>query len=509
MAQLHGSDADALPDGPINKAAFAGGGGKRVFRKSFRTRVRDKVRAVGQQRMDGEDEKGKGSPRKKAAGARLLRADDSGDEDNSMSQGKSAVGRRISDLIRLKVMVGVMVILVVVGLLNVQEPSLERQRVLESLCAARGTVGSEQDALLVEEAAARFMTAGEQEILAREFVPLDLEQAAATAAAASSSTCGQSCADAVGTAVAGLVRSNSTAVAGALLASTGLSARTVGGTGEGATPTSLPADALSPLSMGYLVQLQMVLQAHPEIVALRVDESTVLQRNGRRSELRDTEIVEVYADATTPAVDPAVGSAWLRQYQQSGGSVPSWEAGPSLALARRISAWAEFDDSRRVRTASIWQFVQTNAIILLLAVQAALLTRDVHRLLVRPIERLAEHLRPVLSDAIRFLSEDGNRWNVEIGKQDGEELSTKLMLAAIESLRSQMKDDAKKRFDRKSLFHGLRRQSAKVGGMKTMFEGLHRASVASATTMSKASRNKGLTSTNSKAGSEAMAAGEI
>lgn len=123
--------------------------------------------------------------------------------------------------------------------------------------------------------------------------------------------------------------------------------------------------------------------------------------------------------------------------------------------------------------------MQTNAIILLLAVQAALLTRDVYRLLVRPIERLAEHLRPVLSDAIRFLSEDGNRWNVDIGKQDGEELSTKLMLAAIESLRSQMKDDAKKRFDRKSLFHGLRRQSAKVGGMKTMFEGLHRASAAS------------------------------
>jgi len=84
-------------------------------------------------------------------------------------------------------------------------------------------------------------------------------------------------------------------------------------------------------------------------VHLLVDDSVVLHRPGRRSELRATEIVDVRAAITTPAVDPAVGAAWL-----AASGIDEWIPGHRLALTRRVHAWAEFDDSTRVRAASIW-----------------------------------------------------------------------------------------------------------------------------------------------------------
>lgn len=52
-------------------------------------------------------------------------------------------------------------------------------------------------------------------------------------------------------------------------------------------------------------------------------------------------------------------------------------------------------------------FLQTQLIVLLLGLQAVMLTRDVNRLLVRPIERIGEYLRPVWATAIKNLSHKG------------------------------------------------------------------------------------------------------
>ena len=261
MAQLDGGDTDDGVVAPLPQHAFAksGGGAKKVFRKSFRTRVRDKVRAVGQAHMGEEDDPGAAAGKTKAGaaskGTRLLRADDSGDEGGGDGN-RSAVGRRISDLIRLKVMLGVMVILVVVGLLSLQEPSLERQRVLESLCAARSAVGSEGDAQLIEQAVLSSMTRPTEAVIDRTFVPLDAAAVGRQAIAESiPGSCDPACAAALGSRLDGLFGSNSTAVTGGLLSATGLSARAVGGTGVNSTAIQLPLQSISPLSLAYLIQL--------------------------------------------------------------------------------------------------------------------------------------------------------------------------------------------------------------------------------------------------------------
>lgn len=149
-----------------------------------------------------------------------------------------------------------------------------------------------------------------------------------------------------------------------------------------------------------------------------------------------------------------------------------------LSIASKVGrAVATWDISYDNTWESIWAFIRTNVIIILLGIQAALLNRDVNQLLVRPIERLGEHLKPLLGDAIRFLSSAGNQWNINIGKKDGEELSTKLMVAAIEALRSKMDKSEKKKFGRKAILNGLRRRSIKAGGdMKSAMENLRRSS---------------------------------
>lgn len=90
-----------------------------------------------------------------------------------------------------------------------------------------------------------------------------------------------------------------------------------------------------------------------------------------------------------------------------------------------------FDLSAELREQAIMGFVQTQAIIVLLGVGAGLLSRDVDQLLVQPLERVSRVLRPALPAAIARMGQNFRRW---LGRRDGEELSTRLLLAAVESL---------------------------------------------------------------------------
>jgi hypothetical protein len=88
-------------------------------------------------------------------------------------------------------------------------------------------------------------------------------------------------------------------------------------------------------------------------------------------------------------------------------------------------------------------------------------------LLVWPIEKLSSFLKPVLSDAISTMTRtksaggggvigaQDERWRRMLGANDGEEMSTKLMLAAVEVLRRDLSADARRNWARKAMMTQL------------------------------------------------------
>jgi len=89
---------------------------------------------------------------------------------------------------------------------------------------------------------------------------------------------------------------------------------------------------------------------------------------------------------------------------------------------------------------------------------------------------------PVRGDAIRWLTLPHNKWSVHFGAEDGESLDTKLMIASIEVLRLSMKKRARVNFRNKTVLQGLRRGSEHFGGVKTLFKGMRRSSIAAGVT---------------------------
>lgn len=170
--------------------------------------------------------------------------------------------------------------------------------------------------------------------------------------------------------------------------------------------------------------------------------------------------------------------------QSAGGA--DWPAVPIgiyPELTNETAMWLDVSSSNRVE--AIWSFAQTHVIIILLGLIAFLLNRDVENLLVRPIDRIKNHLLPVRGDAIRWLTLPSNKWSVSFGAEDGESLDTKLMIASIEVLRLSMKRRARRNFRNKTVLQGLRRGSEHFGGVKTLFEGIRRSSVAAGVTPTK------------------------
>ena len=117
---------------------------------------------------------------------------------------------------------------------------------------------------------------------------------------------------------------------------------------------------------------------------------------------------------------------------------------------------AMLDSRDSVRLASLLSFAQTRAIIILMGMLAELLQPSVDMLLVWPIEKLSSFFKPVLSDAIstmtrtksaggvRAIEAQDERRKRMLGANDGEEMSTKLMLGAVEVLRRDMSADARR-----------------------------------------------------------------
>lgn len=62
-------------------------------------------------------------------------------------------------------------------------------------------------------------------------------------------------------------------------------------------------------------------------------------------------------------------------------------------------------------------------------------------------------------------SDNGRGWQLNVSARDGEELSIKLIVASIETLRSKLERTALKDFQSKTVLSGLRRLSAQAGGI--------------------------------------------
>ena len=114
--------------------------------------------------------------------------------------------------------------------------------------------------------------------------------------------------------------------------------------------------------------------------------------------------------------------------------------------------------------------MRTNVVILLLVLQAVLLTSDVTRLLVEPIERIGEFLRPARNTAIERICQDGQTWD------SAESMSTKLLLAAVESLRYSLAPEASRNFSKRRMMHGVTKTARQHGSFATALAELHASS---------------------------------
>lgn len=141
------------------------------------------------------------------------------------------------------------------------------------------------------------------------------------------------------------------------------------------------------------------------------------------------------------------------------------------------------DISDQTRIESIYAFALTQVIIILLGVQAGLLQQDVDTLLVHPLERISMYLRPIMQDAISNISakksgqdrsnmltgqstSKAKGWRKMLGQDDGEEMSTKLLLAAIECMRRDLSATARRNFARKELMSHLKQADKTKRGIR-------------------------------------------
>ncbi|KAA0174159.1 hypothetical protein FNF27_04380 [Cafeteria roenbergensis] len=144
---------------------------------------------------------------------------------------------------------------------------------------------------------------------------------------------------------------------------------------------------------------------------------------------------------------------------------------------------AVLDVSDAARLASLLTFVQTQCIIALMGLLALSLQRSIDVLLVWPIEKLSAFLKPVLSDAIAAMAQasapgaggagrvagsngQAEQWRRALGADDGEELSTKLMLAAVDVLRRDLSAEARRNWARKALMSQMRSGDKAAGSIK-------------------------------------------
>jgi hypothetical protein len=153
-------------------------------------------------------------------------------------------------------------------------------------------------------------------------------------------------------------------------------------------------------------------------------------------------------DAAGAAVSPALGPG--SAVCSAGSTVPT-------------SASVVVDVSATVRAASLWDLLTTNVLMLVLCLQAALVQNDVEKLLLRPLQRLASVLRPFYDDGIRLLQR--RRWGTvgDVSVDDGEALSTRLLLASTLALRARLDQAASAQYTSKKI-RGMLQAKARVHG---------------------------------------------
>jgi len=116
---------------------------------------------------------------------------------------------------------------------------------------------------------------------------------------------------------------------------------------------------------------------------------------------------------------------------------------------------AVFDTSAARRSEGLWGFLKTNVIIFLLAAQAFLLSRDVDNVLIRPLDSIAAFLRPVMGWAMDDVDEQAA---IDLGKREGPEIMTRMMLVTLERLLASLKDSDRRELAKKRAKHKLRLQ---------------------------------------------------
>jgi hypothetical protein len=144
------------------------------------------------------------------------------------------------------------------------------------------------------------------------------------------------------------------------------------------------------------------------------------------------------------------------------------------------------DASAENRMRNLFQFFQTQLIVAIMGVLATALQGDVDRLLVYPIEKISAFLRPVMDEAIEALTkpqgggrggvieDERDQWRQTLGQDDGEEISTKLMLAAIEVLRRDLSSEARRNWVRKAVMSQFQSADKTVRTIKGTMNSLAR-----------------------------------
>jgi len=182
------------------------------------------------------------------------------------------------------------------------------------------------------------------------------------------------------------------------------------------------------------------------------------------------------------------GLAWdAAVYVLRSSDAASLRADEMSSFVSAAGSQVVLDSSVDARLASLLSFFQTQAVIVVMGILAGALQQSVDVLLVWPIEKLSGFLRPVLTDAITTMTKAGaggggavaagrtaERWRRTLGADDGEEMSTKLMLAAVEVLRRDLSAEARRNWARKALVAQMQNGDRAAAGIKRSMQWLRR-----------------------------------
>lgn len=105
-----------------------------------------------------------------------------------------------------------------------------------------------------------------------------------------------------------------------------------------------------------------------------------------------------------------------------------------------------FDKSEDARWEAIWGFIRTNVLIMLLALQATFIAKDVHQVLVRPMEVVSESLAPFLPKALKEMSADDAR--ALGGKCTASQFTQRLHMLALRNLTKHLTPTVRRPFAR-------------------------------------------------------------